>query len=248
MPVETTTNIPGLNQAYPLATDGLGEGDDHLRLIKRVIKNTFPMIDKPLTVSSDQINSVISNPFPFPVGGIILWSGTTSNVPTGWALCDGRTVNRSDGSGTIVTPNLTGRFILGAGLGTTPNTTGGSTTHTHTAVAAGVALTIDQLPPHTHGVIDNGHTHGINDPGHAHGFNMGQFGVAGGQVMPTADDGPVSNFYATNINGTNISVLNSFSGVSLQTTGQGNQHSHTVSVSSADTTPPYYALCYIMKI
>lgn len=37
-----------------------------------------------------------------PVGGIIMWSGTT--VPAGWALCDG----------TNSTPNLTERFIMAA--------------------------------------------------------------------------------------------------------------------------------------
>lgn len=24
-----------------------------------------------------------------PVGGIIMWSGTVANIPTGWALCNG---------------------------------------------------------------------------------------------------------------------------------------------------------------
>ena len=44
-----------------------------------------------------------------PVGGIIMWSGTT--VPTGWALCDG--------SGE--TPDLRGRFIVGAGQNSSPD-------------------------------------------------------------------------------------------------------------------------------
>ena len=41
---------------------------------------------------------------PVPVGGIIMWSGTTENVPAGWRLCDG-----NNG-----TPNLTDRFVIGA--------------------------------------------------------------------------------------------------------------------------------------
>lgn len=40
-----------------------------------------------------------------PVGGIILWSGSIASIPTGWALCNG-----SNG-----TPNLTDKFIIGAG-------------------------------------------------------------------------------------------------------------------------------------
>ena len=26
---------------------------------------------------------------PFPSGGIIMWSGTLANIPSGWFLCDG---------------------------------------------------------------------------------------------------------------------------------------------------------------
>lgn len=43
-----------------------------------------------------------------PVGGIIMWSGTIANIPTGWALCNG-----SNG-----TPDLRNRFIAGAGTDT----------------------------------------------------------------------------------------------------------------------------------
>ena len=40
-----------------------------------------------------------------PKGGIIMWSGATTAIPQGWALCDG----------TNGTPNLRDRFIVGAG-------------------------------------------------------------------------------------------------------------------------------------
>jgi microcystin-dependent protein len=43
-----------------------------------------------------------------PIGGIIMWSGTIANIPTGWALCNG-----SNG-----TPDLRSRFIVGAGTDT----------------------------------------------------------------------------------------------------------------------------------
>ena len=38
-----------------------------------------------------------------PIGGIIIWSGSTGSVPGGWRLCNG-----SNG-----TPNLSGRFVVG---------------------------------------------------------------------------------------------------------------------------------------
>lgn len=42
MAVESATYIDGLNSAYPPGTDPRSQGDDHLRLIKAVLKATFP--------------------------------------------------------------------------------------------------------------------------------------------------------------------------------------------------------------
>ena len=63
-----------------------------------------------------------------PSGGIILWSGSTGSVPSGWYLCDG----------TNGTPDLRNSFIVGAGNTYAVGATGGSTdaivvSHTHTA-------------------------------------------------------------------------------------------------------------------
>ena len=51
-----------------------------------------------------------------PVGGIIMWSGSTASIPTGWAICNGSNS----------TPNLTNRFVVGAGSGYAVDATGGS--------------------------------------------------------------------------------------------------------------------------
>ena len=63
-----------------------------------------------------------------PIGGIILWSGSTGSVPDGWALCNG-----SNG-----TPNLQDKFVVGAGSGYAVGAAGGSAdavvvSHTHPA-------------------------------------------------------------------------------------------------------------------
>ena len=63
-----------------------------------------------------------------PVGGIILWSG--SNVPDGWALCDGKNN----------TPNLLDRFVMGSA----PNNRG------QTGGSAEVQLSVSNLPSHSH--------------------------------------------------------------------------------------------------
>jgi microcystin-dependent protein len=42
LPLETATFIPDLVDANPAHTDGLSQADSHMRLIKTVLKNTFP--------------------------------------------------------------------------------------------------------------------------------------------------------------------------------------------------------------
>lgn len=73
-----------------------------------------------------------------PSGMIMMWAGAVSQIPAGWVLCDG-------GNGT---PNLRDRFIVGAskdidaGGGYKVGAVGG---------ANEVALSIDQMPKHSHG-------------------------------------------------------------------------------------------------
>jgi len=81
----------------------------------------------------------------FPVGGIIMWSGSVASIPSGWALCNG-----SNG-----TPDLRNRFVVGAGSTYAVNATGGSAdaivvSHTHTFSA-----TTSSAGSHTH-TINNG--------------------------------------------------------------------------------------------
>ena len=69
-----------------------------------------------------------------PKGAIILWYGTSANVPSGWAICDG-----NNG-----TPNLSGKFVVCSGSSQnsySEGQTGGKNFPT---------LTIQQIPPHNH--------------------------------------------------------------------------------------------------
>ena len=61
-----------------------------------------------------------------PVGAIILWSGASNAIPSGYVLCDGQNN----------TPNLQDRFVVGAGSTYAVDATGGSAdatlvSHTH---------------------------------------------------------------------------------------------------------------------
>ncbi len=66
-----------------------------------------------------------------PTGGIIMWSGSIASIPSGWALCDG----------TNGTPDLTDRFIVGAGNSLNIGDVGGEAMHT---------LTVSEMPNHDH--------------------------------------------------------------------------------------------------
>jgi len=126
-------------------------------------------------------------PGTIPLGGIIMWSGST--VPTGWSLCNGSNS----------TPDLRNRFIVGSGDAYNTGNTGGNDTP---------SLTVGQMPDHFHsqpshshgagslsasgtsGNTSNTHTHSYsgstnndshshsfsgttNNPGnHTHGFNV----------------------------------------------------------------------------
>ena len=78
-----------------------------------------------------------------PIGTIIMFNGTASNIPAGWAICDG-----NNG-----TPNLTDRFIK---AGNIAGTTGGADSFT---------LTVSNLPAHSHNVLKSfyGRSDNAND-------------------------------------------------------------------------------------
>lgn len=146
MALETANTINQLVESNPLGTDNKSQGDDHIRMIKKTLRNTFPNITGPITVSEAAINGLgTGKNLTFP-GMIVMWSGAT--VPSGWLLCDG-TGTLSNGQ---PVPDLRGRFILGAGVDTYIGDTGGTSSHSHTINVEGHRLTEAQMPSHSHGV------------------------------------------------------------------------------------------------
>ncbi len=113
MPLETSTFISGLTETWPVTGDPKSQGDDHLRLIKAVLKGTFPTgskafyfptttaISGTLTLTAADQNNVIE---------VTTTSGNvTVNLPStlgvgdkGWS-CDIVKVS-NDANAAIVTP------------------------------------------------------------------------------------------------------------------------------------------------
>lgn len=84
--------------------------------------------------------AVAGTPAAIPTGVITMWSGAIGSIPTGWGLCDG----------TLGTPNLSGKFIVGydaldADYNTIGNV-GGEKEHT---------LILGEMPNHTHRTFDS---------------------------------------------------------------------------------------------
>lgn len=79
-----------------------------------------------------------------PAGVPLPWSGSINAVPDGWLLCDGQNG----------TPDLRDKFIVGAGGTYAVGATGGSGSHSHsiTGNVGDTALTIAQMPSHSHNI------------------------------------------------------------------------------------------------
>tara|TARA_B100000809_G_C15077284_1_gene508313 strand:- start:140 stop:1120 length:981 start_codon:yes stop_codon:yes gene_type:complete len=105
-----------------------------------------------LSVTDTLKAALIEGKGTIPIGGIIIWTGTTALIPTNWTLCDGTTING------LATPDLRGQFITSYDNTDTNYDvadTGGENFH---------ALTIDEMPAHIHATETNGaHTHGFSD-------------------------------------------------------------------------------------
>jgi len=164
-----------------------------------------------------------------PVGGIILWSGDT--VPDGWALCSGATVSG------VKTPDLRGRFILGAGQapGLSPRAigqTGGEERH---------LLGLAEMPAHTHRA-DPPASWTTEGGGHNHGYwteasSFWRTGIANGPHNGGQIGRWIQNLY---------------------TSWEGH-HEHWIDLPAVDSTeaggnesaenlPPFYALAYLIRI
>ncbi len=128
-----------------------------------------------------------------PLGGIVIWSGAANNIPDGWALCDGRTAYGR------TTPNLSERFIVGAGGDYAVGATGGERT---------VKLVEAQLPSHNH-----------------------SYDFKGADTDDSYDD----DNYFYNQHGKYDKNNTKYTNY----TGGDQPH---------ENRPPYYALCYIMRV
>lgn len=176
----------------------------------------------------------------FPLGGIIQWKGTHSDIPAGWALCDGT-------NGTL---DLRDKFIMGAGDGTTgiaSHSTGGTSTHTH-------VVGITSAGDHAHGITVADHILTESEiPSHKHGsgitdgsasstiFTHGSFAASSADSIENNSSAGTHESWTSDVGGDeghDHPATSDFQGA----------HTHATTVGNSGTLPPYYAICYIERI
>ena len=115
-----------------------------------------------------------------PIGSITMFAGATA--PANWLLCQGQQIDTTvyanlfavigntyggvGAQGNFLLPNLGAQFPIGVGtnkqgVGTGLGQTGGNFLN---------GLTVANLPPHAHPIVDVAHNHTVNQSPHAHGI------------------------------------------------------------------------------
>lgn len=248
MPVETAIYIDDFVITNPVGnSDPKSQGDDHIRMIKNVLQNTFPLLTGPVTKTQDELNAPV-----FPIGTRMLFVQT--NVPIGWtkdvahdnkAL---RVVNGSVGTGggalftdlfksqpitgTIASHILTSAEIPAHAHGITVSGTTATESAAHTHFFSGVT---DVQGAHTHAVLGS-----VSASGGFNGFVRVDTANSNSNNVTTTSAGS----HQHNISGStgSESALHahsfSFSGASANT-GGGAGHNHTFAGNNIDLTLAY---------
>lgn len=121
MPLENASYISDLVPSNPAASDGMNNSDDHMRMIKAALKNTFPGITGAFTRTLFPDGTAAAPSYSFAAEatlgfyrsaagimsftGILRGNGTVAagfisdfggaNAPAGWLVCDGQAVSRT---------------------------------------------------------------------------------------------------------------------------------------------------------
>ena len=148
MALETGTFIDSLVATNPTATDALAQADDHLRLIKAVIKATFPSITGAVTLTHTQINDLqnLQGVLSAPSGTRLLFQQAAS--PVGWtvdATHNDKALRIVNGS---VAPGTGGSVAFTAAFAS--HTPAGSVNTSISGNVDGTSLSVAQIPEHRH--------------------------------------------------------------------------------------------------
>lgn len=172
MGLETADTIAQLDETWPTGIDPINKGDDHIRLVKSVLKDQFPGeagdgYATPILATEEDLNNCTDTlgnlqeqitaladaiPGAIPIGSVIMFNAAFSTIPANYQICDG----------TGGTPNMVDKFVYGTATENELGDIGGNA---------------DAI------VVSHSHTSN-NNGNHAHGFtaqqNIGGFTDDGG--------------------------------------------------------------------
>lgn len=200
-----------------------------------------------ITATGDIITSQPSSfigPGTIPLGGVIMWSGLTTNVPAGWALCNGAAISTlsitlaqktalQTAMGYPNLPSLVDRFIVGAG-----------STYAVRAAAGQdqITLTRANIPPHKHKYaffsLEGGSS--WNNSGYINNISYPR-GNRNGPITSSIEEGNDANFDYYDYESHTKDGTDNFNNDLELANGTG-------TVTPIDNKPLYCALAYIIRI
>ena len=169
-----------------------------------------------------------------PRGVIVMWHGSVSDIPSGWALCNGGTYIAPDGS-SVVTPDLRNRFIVAAGGSYSAGNRGGSSNHSHSVNIPSFSSSyvgnhshwVD--PPSTSTSSVGNHSHRVDPPSTSTSYVGNHSHSYSGHTQSSSDMG--CNYYSYYPDGYNDICDNHTHYYSGSTNGSGG-HSHSVNIGA----------------
>lgn len=229
MGLEVANNLEELDQTWPTGVDPVNKGDDHIRLVKAVLKNQFPGVGGngfaiPIVALETDLNNCIGSTSPFqdqindiitnlllPIGTVVAFAASFATIPAGWFLCDGD-------NGTV---DLVDQFVMGTATEGQLLQTGGDKD----------AVVVE----HSHGEAGD-HTHGLNDPGHRHEVETDRSGSGEG-AADNAGESPDNEF----------NTSKETTGITMNVNGDHTHPSEGVDGTGLNL-PPFVRLAYIQRI
>jgi hypothetical protein len=221
MALETADYIDGLVSSNPAASDKLGAADDHLRLVKKVLLQSFPNISGAMTCTEAFLNGLSDRLDALEAGQVqnlydVMWPINSvmvridddeptvpDDVVATWTAVGAGYVMKSVASG------------AGATSGSDTLTSGAGGNHNHGGATLGHALTAAENGPHTHYIARDGSssTNGLTSATYM--TDEGGYGEDSKYILCRTTSTP-------NVGKTSES-------------GSGSAHAHTISVSGTHT-------------
>ena len=159
-----------------------------------------------------------------PKGVILMWSGDINKIPSGYGICDGRTING------IQTPNLSGRFIKMIGAN---DSVGPVDNQDLESDGKSIKIKESNLPNHTHNIQVTVESY----------VGSGSYSYVSGIQGTNVNEGEGNSVTTGDIISTSNSSINLTHTHGATATNSDNYANNPINIQ-----PNYYALIFIMKL